>query len=62
MKPDARYSVKTEQDVAVLTIKDIKSSADQGKYKVILKNKIGQTESREASLIVSGKNNISKTI
>ena len=38
-----------------MTITDIKSSADTGKFKAVLKNKAGQVESQEGVLTVTGK-------
>lgn len=53
LKPEPRYTIKTQGETTSLTIKDVKSPADQAKYRVVLKNKFGQIESKDASLIVS---------
>lgn len=56
LKPDPRYTTRVEENTFYLTISAIKS-ADQGKIKAILKNKVGQIESKEAALIITGKTN-----
>ena len=45
---------KVEGNTFYLTLSGAKA-ADQGKYKAIVKNKIGQVESREAVLNISSK-------
>jgi len=52
VKTDKRIVAKTEDKTFTLTFVGIKA-ADQGEYKAIVKNKIGQVESRKASLCVS---------
>jgi hypothetical protein len=48
---------KVEGNTFYLTLSGAKV-ADQGKYKAIIKNKIGQAESREAALNISSKTKI----
>lgn len=44
---------RVEENTFYLTVSNIKS-ADQGKIKAVLKNKVAQTESKEANLIITG--------
>ena len=52
LKPDKRFATRVEDKTFYLTIADVKAS-DDGQYKVVLKNKAGQCESKEASLTVT---------
>lgn len=60
MRPDARYVTRVEENTFYLTISNIKS-ADQGKIKAVLKNKVSQTETREALLTITGKKKLNYT-
>ena len=55
LKPDKRYTQKFEESEKkyILTIVDAKS-VDQGQYKAVLKNKVGQLETNEVQLSVTG--------
>jgi hypothetical protein len=53
MKPDKRFNSKFEENTFYLTLSEAKS-ADQCKYKAVLKNKAGTIESVEVDLIVTG--------
>ena len=59
LKADKRLVSKVEDKTFSLTIIGAKA-ADQGKFKAILKNKLGLVETREAFLNISSKrsNNI----
>lgn len=52
LKPDKRFVTKVEDKTFYLTISDVKTT-DDGQYKVILKNKAGQCESKDAVLSVT---------
>ena len=52
LKPDKRYTTKFEEKTFYLTIITVKS-ADQGKFKALVKNKAGQVESNDAVLDVT---------
>lgn len=52
LKPDARYISRVEENTFYLTLTNIKAN-DQGKIKCVLKNKVGQLESKEATLVVT---------
>lgn len=52
LKPDKRYANRVEENTFYLTISDVKA-IDDGQYKVVLKNKAGQCESKESSLTVT---------
>jgi hypothetical protein len=54
IKTDKRILSKLDDKTFTLTIIGAKT-ADQGRYKAIIKNKIGQIESKEATLSVSCK-------
>lgn len=57
VKTDKRIVAKTDDKTYSLNIIGTKA-ADQGEYKAIIKNKMGQVESRKAALCVSGTINI----
>ena len=55
IKPDKRLVTKVEDKTFSLTIIGAKA-ADVGLYKAVIKNKIGQVESRHSTLSISSKN------
>lgn len=63
VKGDKRYSIKTEEEGTkfCLYINDARSD-DQGKYKAVLKNKVGTIESDEVNLVVSAGPKITKML
>ena len=52
LKPDKRFTTRFEEKTFYLTITD-GMSADQGKFKVLVKHKVGQAETRVANLEVT---------